>query len=85
MSTISAAVAQVIQEELQNIFSSQTASAAITITEGEVEEVGVSVTGVVGHAQFEALLKLGKATDTHLSSKRSGACQRYFFTADNAK
>lgn len=85
MSTISAAVAQLIQAELHSIFATQTASVALTIAEGEVQEVGVSVTGVVGHAQLEALLKLSKATDTHLSSKRSGAGQRYYLMADNAK
>ena len=85
MSTISAAVAQVIQKELHSIFAGQTASTALTTSEGQVDEIGVTATGVVGHAQFVALLLLAKATDTHLSSKRSGAGQRYFFTAENAK
>jgi hypothetical protein len=83
IATIADPIAEVLVQGLQNIFSKKADS--VTDAEGQVQEVAVSVTGVVSHAQFVSLLALTEATDTHLSAKRSGAGQRYFLTASNAK
>ena len=82
MATIATTTAAQLTTQLGNIFSKK--ADAVTAADGQVQEVGVTVTGVVGHAQFLALVALSAATDTHLRADRSGAGQRFCLTADTA-
>lgn len=50
MASIAAPVAQLLSQELQRIFSDKADS--VTTADGQVQEVGVTVNGVVGHTQF---------------------------------
>ncbi|RZJ91268.1 MAG: hypothetical protein EOO60_08160 [Hymenobacter sp.] len=83
MASIATATATQLTTELSKIFSKK--ADPVSTPDGQVQEVGVCVTGVVGHAQFLALVNLSTATQTHLSAKRSGAGQCYFFTPEEAK
>lgn len=83
MASIAAPIAAQLTTELSRIFAKK--ADPVSAPDGQVREVGVTVTGVVGHAQFLALVALSQATHTHLSAKRSGAGQRYFFTPQEAR